>query len=159
MCNPLEPLDPYAQHLAVLQQAFDSLGNGSQGGSTATIIVEGGAKKFPYCPPCRRFPGAKICINSDLLLFHSPFFRALLSSVLPLSSSSSITLSIPDTSASALLALESLLCKGVTKCDSKADAVEALAKLLGVKQMKVTGSGRSPAPPATILPAAMFKEV
>ena len=157
MCNPLEPVDPYAQHLAVLQQAFDTLGNGSQGGSTATIIVEGGAKNFPYCPPCRRFPGAKICINSDLLLFHSPFFRTLLSSVLPLSSS--ITLSIPDTSASALLALESLLCKGVTKCDSKADAVEALAKLLGVKHMKVTGSGRSPAPPATILPAAMFKEV
>ena len=112
-------------------------------------------------PPCTRFPGAKICINSDLLLFHSPFYRTLLNSVLPLSSSSSssVTLSIPDTSASALLALDSLLSKGVTKCESKADAVEGLAKLLGVKQMKVTGVEVSAAPPATILPAAIFREV
>ena len=105
-------------------------------------------------PPCTRFPGAKICINSDLLLFHSPFYRTLLNS-----SSSSVTLSIPDTSASALLALDSLLSKGVTKCESKADAVEGLAKLLGVKQMKVTGVEVSAAPPATILPAAIFREV
>ena len=42
MCNPSKPLDPSAQHLAVLQQAFDSLGNGSQGGNTATIVVQGG---------------------------------------------------------------------------------------------------------------------
>jgi len=139
-----QPLDPAAQHLAVLQQAFDSLGNGSQGGNTATIVVQG---------------GAKICINSDLLLFHSPFFRTLLGSVSPFSSSSSITLSIPDASASALLALESLLSKGVTKCDSKADAVEALAKLLGVKQIKVSGAERNAALPATILPAAIFREV
>ena len=111
-------------------------------------------------PPCTRFPGAKICINSDLLLFHSPFYRTLLNSVLPLSSSSSsVTLSIPDTSASVLLALDSLLSKGVTKCESKADAVEGLAKLLGVKQMKVTGVEVSAAPPATILPAAIFREV
>ena len=109
-------------------------------------------------PPCTRFPGAKICINSDLLLFHSPFYRTLLNSVLPLSSSS-VTLSIPDTSVSALLALDSLLSKGVTKCESKADAVEGLAKLLGVKQMKVTGVEVSAAPPATILPAAIFREV
>ena len=47
----------------------------------------------------------------------------------------------------------------MTKSDSKADAVEALAKLLGVNQMKVTGSERSAATPATILPAAMFREV
>ena len=37
-----EPLDPSEQHLAVLQQAFDSLGNSSQGGNTATIVVQGG---------------------------------------------------------------------------------------------------------------------
>ena len=70
-----------------------------------------------------------------------------------------ITLSIPDASAPALLALESLLSKGVSKCDSKADEVEELARLLGVKQMKVTGAERSALPPATILPAAMLKEV
>ena len=39
--------------------------------------------------------------------------------------------------------------------------MEGLAKLLGVKQMKLTGAEtRSVAPPpATIMPAAMFKEV
>jgi len=143
-----ETLDPSAQHLAVLKQAFDSLGTGLQGGNTATIVVQG---------------GAKICVNSDLLLFHSPLFRTLLSSVQPLSSmNSSVTLSIPDTSASSLLAFESLLSKGMTKqCDSKVDEVEGLAKLLGVKQMKLTGAEtRNVAPPpATIMPAAMFKEV
>ena len=38
-----ETLDPSAQHLAVLKQAFDSLGTGLQGGNTATIVVQGGA--------------------------------------------------------------------------------------------------------------------
>ena len=47
----------------------------------------------------------------------------------------------------------------MTKCDSKADAVEALAKLLGVKQIKVSGAERNAALPATILPAAIFREV
>ena len=47
------------------------------------------------------------------------------------------------------------------KCDSKVDEVEGLAKLLGVEQMKLTGAEtRSVAPPpATIMPAAIFKEV
>ena len=121
------PLDPSAQHLAVLQQAFDSLGNGLHG-NTATIVVQG---------------GAKICVNSDLLLFHSPFFRALLGSITPLSSSLNATLSIPDASASALLALEGLLTNGSSKCESKAAEVEGLAKLLGVQQMKVTGQDSS----------------
>ena len=136
------PLDPSAQHLAVLQQAFDSLGNGLHG-NTATIVVQG---------------GAKICVNSDLLLFHSPFFRALLGSIAPLSSSLNATLSIPDASASALLALEGLLANGSSKCESKAAEVEGLAKLLGVQQMKVTGQDSSTVIPATILPAAMFRE-
>ena len=39
-----ETLDPSAQHLAVLQQAFDSLGNGLHGANMATIVVQGGAK-------------------------------------------------------------------------------------------------------------------
>ena len=47
----------------------------------------------------------------------------------------------------------------MTKCESKADAVEGLAKLLGVKQLKITGVEVSAAPPATILPAAIFREV
>jgi len=143
-----ETLDPSAQHLAVLQQAFDSLGTGLHGANMATIVVQG---------------GAKICVNSDLLLFHSPLFRTLLASLPPLSSTTaSVTLSIPDTSASALLAFEALLSKGRTnKCDSKVDEVEGLAKLLGVEQMKLTGvESRSVVPPpATIVPAAMFKEV
>ena len=97
------------------------------------------------------------------MLFHSPLFRTLLASLPPLSSTTaSVTLSIPDTSASALLAFEALLSKGrINKHDSKVDEVEGLAKLLGVEQMKLTGvDTRSVVPPpATTMPAAMFKEV
>ena len=39
-----ETLDPSAQHLAVLQQAFDSLGTGLHGANMATIVVQGGAR-------------------------------------------------------------------------------------------------------------------
>ena len=140
MVNLPEHLDPASQHQAVLQQAFNSLGNSLQGHSV-TIVVE---------------EGSKICVSSDFLIFHSPFFRSLVSSS---SYSDAVTVFLPDTSATAVLALEGLLSKGVTRCKSKADEVEALARLLGIHQIKVDYGEESAVPPRTILPADVFQEV
>ena len=140
MVNLPEQLDPASQHQAVLQQAFNSLGNSLQGHSV-TIVVE---------------EGSKICVNSDFLIFHSPFFRSLVCSS---SYSDAVTVFLPDTSATAVLALEGLLSKGVTRCKSKAVEVEALARLLGIHQIKVNYGEGAAAPPRTILPADVFQEV
>ena len=140
MANLPEHLDPASQHQAVLQQAFNSLGNNLLGHSV-TIVVE---------------EGSKICVNSDFLIFHSPFFRSLVCSS---SNSYAINVFLPDTSATAVLALEGLLSKGVTRCKSKADEVEALARLLGIHQIKVNCGEGAAVPPRTILPADVFQEV
>ena len=140
MANLPEHLDPASQHQAVLQQAFNSLGNNLQGHSV-TIVVE---------------EGSKICVNSDFLIFHSPFFRSLVCSS---SYSDAVNVFLPDTSATAVLALEGLLSKGVTRCKSKADEVEALARLLGIHQVKVNCWEGAAVPPRTILPADVFQEV
>ena len=140
MTNLPEHLDPASQHQAVLQQAFNSLGNNLQGHSV-TIVVE---------------EGSKICVNSDFLIFHSPFFRSLVCSS---SCSDAVNVFLPDTSATAVLALEGLLSKGVTRCKSKADEVEALARLLGIHQIRVNCVEGAAVPPRTILPADIFQEV
>ena len=140
MANLPEHLDPASQHQAVLQQAFNSLGNNLQGHSV-TIVVE---------------EGSKVCVNSDFLIFHSPFFRSLVCSS---SYSDAVNVFLPDTSATAVLALEGLLSKGVTRCKSKADEVEALARLLGIHQIKVNCGEGAAVPPRTILPADVFQEV
>ena len=54
--------------------------------------------------------------------------------------------------------MEGLLANGSSECEAKPSEVEGLAKLLGVQQMKVTGQDSSTVIPATILPAAMFRE-
>ena len=140
MANLPEHLDPASQHQAVLQQAFNSLGNNLQGHSV-TIVAE---------------EGSKICVNSDFLIFHSPFFRSLVCSS---SYSDAVNVFLPDTSATAVLALEGLLSKGVTRCKSKPDEVEALARLLGIHQIKVNCEEGAVVPPRTILPADVFQEV
>merc|ERR1712013_168414 len=48
---------------------------------------------------------------------------------------------------------------GVTRCKSKADEVEALARLLGIHQIKVNSGEGAAVPPRTILPADVFQEV
>ena len=140
MANLPEHLDPASQHQAVLQQAFNSLGNNLQG-HAVTIVVE---------------EGSKICVNSDFLIFHSPFFRSLVCSS---SNSDAVNVFLPDTSATAVLALEGLLSKGVTRCMSKADEVETLARLLGIHQIRVNCVEGAAVPPRTILPADVFQEV
>merc|ERR1719320_1234557 len=140
MANLPEHLDPASQHQAVIQQAFNSLGNNLQGHSVTVVVEE----------------GSKICVNSDFLIFHSPFFRSLVCSS---SNSDAVTVFLPDTSATAVLALEGLLSKGVTRCKSKAEEVEALASLLGIHQIKINCVEGAAVPPRTILPVDVFQEV
>ena len=74
--------------------------------------------------------GTTLCLNIDLFLLFSPFLRSL---VTPFYSLHQLPrLFLPDASLSSLMALESLLCKGVSKEGVLAEVVESAAQL-GIK--------------------------
>ena len=74
--------------------------------------------------------GTTLCLNIDLFLLFSPFLRSL---VTPFYSLHQLPrLFLPDASLSSLMALESLLCKGVSKEGVLAEVLESAAQL-GIK--------------------------
>jgi len=128
---PSLPSLPTTPHTAMLRQAYTSL---AAQGTSLTV-------------QCRL--GARICLNQDLLLFHSPHLRAVLAS---LPAGAAATLVAPDLSVASLLALESLLATGASR-EGKVREVGEAAALLGVAME--FGAG----PAATRLPREVFEEV
>ena len=73
--------------------------------------------------------GATLCLNLDLFLLYSPLLRSIVATSYLISSP--IHMILPDSSLSALMALESLLSKGLCKA-GEAGAVLSAAEQMGI---------------------------
>jgi hypothetical protein len=120
-----------SKHGQILETAYRSL---AAAPGAATVRAQG---------------GARLCLNRDLLLFHSPWLRGLLAS------DPAPHLLLPSAPPGALLALESLLTRGTCLAGDPGEVREAAA-LLGVRLQGLALEGTG----ATVqLAVAAFQEV
>ena len=90
--------------------------------------LNSGSPERPLLVTCKE--GTTLCLNLDLFLLYSPLLRSLLTTSFScFSLPQSPHLFLPETSLSSLMALERLLCRGVSKTGELDEVLETAAQM------------------------------